>query len=128
MSALLTSAGLGLRVSRASVVAPLGVSVAHMSTLPLRARITGKKGNQQFYKGKGAVKGGRHTKHGGYVMDPAKLKFWEVPDLTGFELTPYVPRTVPKPGKVGRKRAMRRAKYMAIHGNNASEEPAQIEG
>lgn len=114
MSAFLATAGLGLRTSRASIRAPIGVSVAQMSSLPFRARVTGKKGNQQFYKGKGGVKGGRFTKGGGYVIDPAKLKFLEVPDLTGFELTPYVPRTVPKPGKVGRQRAMRKARYEAL--------------
>ena len=55
-----------------------------------------KRANRRFYKGKGGTSEGRHTRKGRYVMDPDKMLTLEVPDLSGFELKPYVSRFTPK--------------------------------
>ncbi|PRP89586.1 putative mitochondrial ribosomal protein L41 precursor [Planoprotostelium fungivorum] len=47
-------------------------------------------------KGKGVTPVGIHTKRGLYLVDPNKKLNIEMPDLTDFELKPYVSWTVPK--------------------------------
>jgi len=49
-----------------------------------------KRGNKNFYKGKGVPAVGRHTKHGGYVLVKWKLPEYVVPDLTDFKLQAFV--------------------------------------
>ncbi|KAL8642425.1 MAG: hypothetical protein Q9228_000893 [Teloschistes exilis] len=46
---------------------------------------------------------GRHTKHGGYVIDYAKVRTYVVPkDLKGFKLTPFVTKNMePRKGEFG---------------------------
>ena len=39
---------------------------------------------------------GRHTNRGGFVFDVDKVPFFNIPDLTGFNLKPYVSHATPK--------------------------------
>ena len=39
---------------------------------------------------------GRHTTKGKFRFDIYKVPFYNVPDLTGFKLKPYVPHSTPK--------------------------------
>ena len=39
---------------------------------------------------------GRHTSKGKFRFDIDKVPFYNVPDLTGFKLKPYVPHSTPK--------------------------------
>jgi large subunit ribosomal protein L41 len=55
-----------------------------------RAILTSKFGNENFYKGYGARNEGTHTSKGGYVVRPERLLKIIAPDLTGFDLKPYV--------------------------------------
>ena len=59
-------------------------------------KLSPKKGNRLYYKGKGGNKGGRHTSKGKYIIDPEKLLTLRVPDLTDFKLKPYVSAETPK--------------------------------
>ena len=58
-----------------------------------RTRLTSKQGNKDYYKGKRAGAMGTLTAYGNFVPDPLKMRQWVIPDLTGFELRPYVART-----------------------------------
>lgn len=51
--------------------------------------INSKKGNRLFYKGKGGLKPGIHTKFGYKIQDDRRREY-VVPDLKDFKLTPYV--------------------------------------
>eukprot|EP00884_Botryococcus_braunii_P011041 jgi/Botrbrau1/19939/Bobra.0059s0056.1 len=53
-------------------------------------RLTSKIGPIGYYKGKGVKSVGHHTSKGGYRILAHKRPFYVVPDLTGFELRPYV--------------------------------------
>jgi len=67
------------------------------STVLLAARrlpMTTKRGSLQFYKGTGSGSTGRHTKHGRYIIDWAKVRTYVVPSLEGFALKPFVAPTV----------------------------------
>ena len=48
--------------------------------------LSSKRGNKNFYKGRGAQPTGHHTKHGGFRLDSWKLPDYVVPDLTNFEV------------------------------------------
>ena len=48
--------------------------------------LTSKRGNKNFYKGKGGRSLGKHTKLGGYRLLDWKLPDYVVPDLTNFEV------------------------------------------
>jgi large subunit ribosomal protein L41 len=48
--------------------------------------LTSKRGNKNFYKGKGAAPTGHHTTKGGYRILNWKLPDYVVPDLTNFEV------------------------------------------
>ena len=69
--------------------------------------LTSKRGSKTYYKGKGCIATGRHTSKGdttcgclsvvaislsagGYIISPLKKPRYIVPDLTNFELKPYV--------------------------------------
>mmetsp|Transcript_46124 Transcript_46124/g.88012 ORF Transcript_46124/g.88012 Transcript_46124/m.88012 type:complete len:98 (-) Transcript_46124:1682-1975(-) len=64
-----------------------------------------KRGNKNFFKGKGVPAIGRHTRKGHYLVVPWKIPEYVVPDLTGFALKPYIsplrlpekPSLVPSP-------------------------------
>ncbi|KAA0150756.1 hypothetical protein FNF27_03059 [Cafeteria roenbergensis] len=68
--------------------------------LPRRMRwrkpMSPKHGNKDFYKGTGGHKFGVHTTKGGYVMLPHKAVEYVAPNLSGFNLTPYVAHNTPK--------------------------------
>lgn len=65
------------------------------------AAITSKRGNKNFYKGRGAPAAGSHTARGGYKIDPARVASYVfvAPDLTGFKLKAYVAANTPKVAK-----------------------------
>ncbi|KAJ1800688.1 60S ribosomal protein L27, mitochondrial [Coemansia sp. RSA 2399] len=60
-----------------------------------RGVMTSKKGHN-FYKGNRTGSMGRHTKHGGYVVDLDKVRTYVVPDLSSCDLKPYVARSSEK--------------------------------
>ncbi|KAJ2080728.1 60S ribosomal protein L27, mitochondrial [Coemansia sp. RSA 988] len=60
-----------------------------------RGVLTSKKG-RNFYKGNRTGSMGRHTKHGGYVIDLDKVRTFVVPDMTNCKLQPYVSRRAGK--------------------------------
>ncbi|KAI8925134.1 mitochondrial ribosomal protein L27-domain-containing protein [Entophlyctis helioformis] len=55
-----------------------------------RGPLTPKHGNKNYYKGTGSGRMGHWTKHGQYVVEEWRMRQYIVPDLTGFELKPYV--------------------------------------
>ena len=57
--------------------------------------LTPKRSNRRFYKGNGCRNEGRHTSKGRYIVNSDKLLDIQVPDLTDFELKPYVSYLVP---------------------------------
>ncbi|KAI4170380.1 MAG: hypothetical protein LQ343_005002 [Gyalolechia ehrenbergii] len=60
-----------------------------------RLALTTKMVNGGYYKGTGSGSMGRHTKHGGYVLDYAKVRTYVVPkDLKDFKLTPFVTKNM----------------------------------
>ncbi|XP_062502180.1 large ribosomal subunit protein mL41-like [Corticium candelabrum] len=61
-----------------------------------RGNLTSKRGNRLFYKGRGAKSTGFHTKKGSYIVQQHKVPQFIVPDLTGFQLKPYVSHKTPK--------------------------------
>lgn len=58
-------------------------------------QLTSKRGPKDYYKGKGALATGVHTRKGGYKVQKEKAPDFVVPDLTGFKLKPYVAYEVP---------------------------------
>ncbi|KAK9767957.1 60S ribosomal protein L27, mitochondrial [Basidiobolus ranarum] len=54
-----------------------------------RDPMTSKRGHN-YYKGKGSGAMGRHTKHGGYLIDYNKVRTYVVPDLADCQFKPYV--------------------------------------
>ncbi|XP_057302145.1 39S ribosomal protein L41-A, mitochondrial-like [Hydractinia symbiolongicarpus] len=61
-----------------------------------RRVMTGKHGNKNFYKGRGVRNPGFHTKWGGYKIVQKKVPEFIVPDLSGFEMKPYVSYRTPQ--------------------------------
>ncbi|KAK4105176.1 hypothetical protein N658DRAFT_491621 [Parathielavia hyrcaniae] len=59
-----------------------------------RLRLTTKDVNKGFYKGTRTGSMGRHTKHGGYIIDWKKVRTYVCPSLDGFKLTPFVTRNM----------------------------------
>ncbi|KAL8939976.1 MAG: hypothetical protein Q9211_002504 [Gyalolechia sp. 1 TL-2023] len=60
-----------------------------------RLALTTKMVNGGYYKGTGSGSMGRHTKHGGYVLDYEKVRTYVVPkDLKDFKLTPFVTKNM----------------------------------
>ncbi|TDZ44724.1 54S ribosomal protein L27 [Colletotrichum trifolii] len=57
-------------------------------------RLTTKDVNKGFYKGNRTGSMGRHTKHGGYMVDWSKVRTYIVPNLAECNLTPFVPESV----------------------------------
>ncbi|KAL9531531.1 hypothetical protein SMMN14_04240 [Sphaerulina musiva] len=64
-----------------------------------RLPLTTKQGPHNYYKGNRTGAMGRHTKHGGYIIDWNKVRTYVCPDLTGFELTPFVAKKISPPEK-----------------------------
>ncbi|EDO31931.1 predicted protein [Nematostella vectensis] len=61
-----------------------------------RGVLTGKKGNKNFYKGRGVRPPGFHTRRGEYKIVQRKVPEFIVPDLSGCDLKPYVSYKAPK--------------------------------
>ncbi|KAK1755735.1 mitochondrial ribosomal protein L27-domain-containing protein [Echria macrotheca] len=59
-----------------------------------KLRLTTKDVNKGYYKGTGSGSMGRHTKHGGYVIEWDKVRTYVCPPLEGFKLTPFVSQTI----------------------------------
>jgi len=55
-----------------------------------RGMLTPKRSPVQYYKGKGCRSLGFLSRKGRFVLEERKLPYYEVPDLTGFKLKPYV--------------------------------------
>jgi len=61
-----------------------------------RQPLTVKRGDKNYYKGKGATKQGRHTSKAKFMVDPKKLLELVFPDLNGFKLKPYIAASASK--------------------------------
>ncbi|KAF2478437.1 mitochondrial ribosomal protein L27-domain-containing protein [Neohortaea acidophila] len=61
-----------------------------------RLALTTKQGPHNYYKGNRTGSMGQHTKYGGYIVDYKKVRTYVCPDLTGFNLTPFIVRSVEK--------------------------------
>ncbi|EMC98560.1 hypothetical protein BAUCODRAFT_67350 [Baudoinia panamericana UAMH 10762] len=61
-----------------------------------RLALTTKQGPHNYYKGNRTGAMGSHTKYGGYKIDWEKVRTYMCPDLTDFELTPFVTRRIEK--------------------------------
>ncbi|KAK5174041.1 60S ribosomal protein L27, mitochondrial [Saxophila tyrrhenica] len=61
-----------------------------------RLPLTTKQGPHNYYKGNRTGAMGRHTKYGGYVIDFRKVRTYVCPDLSGFNLTPFVTKEIKK--------------------------------
>ncbi|KAM7207464.1 Mitochondrial ribosomal protein L27 domain containing protein [Naviculisporaceae sp. PSN 640] len=59
-----------------------------------KLRLTTKDVNKGFYKGTGTGNVGRHTKHGDFTIEWAKVRTYVCPSLEGFKLTPFVTKNV----------------------------------
>ncbi|KAI9880454.1 MAG: hypothetical protein M1830_003096 [Pleopsidium flavum] len=60
-----------------------------------RLALTTKQVNKGYYKGTGSGSTGRHTKHGGYIIEWNKVRTYVVPSgLKDFNLTPFVTRNM----------------------------------
>ncbi|KAK4623753.1 54S ribosomal protein L27, mitochondrial [Fulvia fulva] len=59
-----------------------------------RLALTTKQGPHNYYKGNRVGAMGRHTKWGGYVMDWKKVRTYVCPDLSEFNLTPFVAKRI----------------------------------
>ncbi|KAI9790442.1 MAG: hypothetical protein M1816_005106 [Peltula sp. TS41687] len=58
-----------------------------------RLALTTKQVNKGYYKGNRTGSMGRHTKHGGYIIEWDKVRTYVVPsNLQDFQLTPFVTR------------------------------------
>lgn len=62
-----------------------------------RLPLSTKHARKGFYKGKGGTKQGTFRGRAGrFVLEQERMLELIVPDLTGFQLKPYIARTVPK--------------------------------
>ncbi|KAI9051511.1 hypothetical protein LZ554_004557 [Drepanopeziza brunnea f. sp. 'monogermtubi'] len=62
-----------------------------------RLALTTKQTNKGYYKGTGTGSTGRHTKHGGYIIDWDKVRTYVVPEnLKDCKLTPFVTKRIEK--------------------------------
>ncbi|KAK0261017.1 hypothetical protein B0A54_11799 [Friedmanniomyces endolithicus] len=59
-----------------------------------RLALTTKQGPHNYYKGNRTGAMGQHTKYGGYKIDYRKVRTYVCPDLTGFNLTPFVAKRI----------------------------------
>ncbi|KNC78212.1 hypothetical protein SARC_09352 [Sphaeroforma arctica JP610] len=75
----------------------LGIAVGSFRGATRRVALHPKQGNKNFYKGYGAKSSGRLTTLGKYIKQAHKIPNFVVPDLAGFNLKPYVAKTVDSP-------------------------------
>ncbi|KAF2153957.1 hypothetical protein K461DRAFT_292650 [Myriangium duriaei CBS 260.36] len=71
-------------------------TAARFSRAVRRLPLTSKQAGANYYKGYGGGAMGRHTKHGGYVIEWEKVRTYRVPDLKGFHMTPFVSKRITK--------------------------------
>ena len=69
------------------------MSKAARKRMPLTTKRASRGG---YYKGKGGTKEGHLTSTGKFVVNPLKRLELIIPDLTGFQLKPYIAASVPK--------------------------------
>ncbi|KAJ9630379.1 uncharacterized protein PV06_08083 [Exophiala oligosperma] len=62
-----------------------------------RLRFTTKQVGRGFYRGNRTGSKGAHNDRGGYIVDWRKTSFYNVPELEGFRLAPYVTLELPEP-------------------------------
>ncbi|KAB2579502.1 Ribosomal protein L27/L41 mitochondrial [Lasiodiplodia theobromae] len=67
-----------------------------------RLTLTTKQTGKGFYKGTGSGSMGNHTKYGTYKIQWSKVRTYVAPDLSSFELTPFVTKTVKQASGRGR--------------------------
>ena len=67
----------------------LDQSLGHITRGASRAVMTGKRGNKNYYKGKGTGRLGSWTSRNNYVLEPWRLRDYIIPDLTT-DLKPYM--------------------------------------
>jgi len=63
-----------------------------------KLKLTTKDINKGYYKGVGTGSMGRHTKHGGYIIEYAKVRTYVCPDLTDFKVCMMKTRSPVPPG------------------------------
>ncbi|KAF8467612.1 mitochondrial ribosomal protein L27-domain-containing protein [Kalaharituber pfeilii] len=73
------------------MVSPTQPLLRSLRRLALTTKMVGK----GYYKGNRTGSMGRHTRHGGYIIDWNKVRTYVVPDLKGFMLTPFVTKKLP---------------------------------
>jgi len=68
---------------------------------PDRGSFSSKRGNKNFYKGRGSPSPGHWDKQGRYKLNPHRVRnmTFTAPDLTAFELKAYISLLAPKPPK-----------------------------
>jgi len=74
--------------------------IAKIADIP---NMSPKRGNKDFYKGKGGTSQGRITSKGRFIQIPTKMKFILAPlqkDLSSFPLKPYVSKKTPVQSKL----------------------------
>ncbi|CAD0090691.1 unnamed protein product [Aureobasidium vineae] len=64
-----------------------------------RLALTTKQAGKDYYKGTGSGAMGRHTKYGAYRIDWSKVRTYVVPDLSDFQLKPFVAENIDTPTK-----------------------------
>ncbi|ESZ94696.1 hypothetical protein SBOR_4947 [Sclerotinia borealis F-4128] len=63
-----------------------------------RLALTTKKANKGYYKGTGSGSTGRHTQHGGYIIEWDKVRTYVVPpNLKECKLSPFVTKKITPP-------------------------------
>ena len=60
--------------------------VSATAVLCARKRLTTKMVNKGYYRGNRVGALGRHTRYGGYVIDYTKVRHYNCPDLTDFDV------------------------------------------
>ncbi|KAM0716621.1 hypothetical protein Q7P37_008066 [Cladosporium fusiforme] len=61
-----------------------------------RLALNTKQAGKDYYKGNRTGSMGRHTKYGGYQLDYKKVRTYICPDLSDFNLTPFVAMRIEK--------------------------------
>ncbi|KAI5810306.1 mitochondrial ribosomal protein L27-domain-containing protein [Peziza echinospora] len=75
------------------MVSPTAPLFRSLRRLALTTKMVGK----GFYKGNRTGTIGRHTKHGGFIIDWDKVRTYVAPDMTKkFELKPFVTNKLPR--------------------------------
>jgi large subunit ribosomal protein L41 len=68
-------------------------SLGHITRGASRTVMTGKRGNKNYYKGKGSGRLGSWTSGNKYILEPWRLRDYIIPDLST-DLKPYMSPTI----------------------------------